>query len=682
MSLLQPWVLAALPAVLLPVIIHLINQRRHRSVPWGAMMFLVSARRMHKGMARLRYVLIMLLRMLAIGLLLFAAGRPLASGRLGGMGLSRPDATVVILDRSASMEAQDLVTGESRRSTALGKLADLLEQRGFGSQLVLIDSATEEPQELEEPASLLDLPQTGGTATSADVPALLESALAVLDAGEAGRADVWICSDLAENDWDANGGRWASLRQSFAALPGVQHYLLSYPERSLDNVSVRVENVRRRQVGNRAELVLDLQLLSSGKVTDEAGVARTVPVEVDVSGLRSVVELTLDRGGANLRGHRIELDAEQLSGWGVVRIPGDANPIDNEFYFTFAEPPVRHSTVVTGDAQAGRSFRRVLATPSEEGVEHGVTVLAPGEAGQLDWEGSGLIVWHAPLPEGLLAEQLEAFVDSGRALVLFPPVDSPAVGAQAELLGARWGEWKALEGSDQELGSWRGDADLLRHDRSGEALPLSELRTRRHRSIETSGSSTVLARLSTGAPLLVRLASDRGAVYLAGTLPGTRFSSLERDAVAFYVMLQRAVELGSRALAPAFQLDAQASVLEEASEWEVLAPLEGGPSLSQRGLLAGVYRRGERLAGVNRSLEEDSSLCVAPESVDELFEGLTFQRIEDEVGDDSSLASEIWRLFLLLMALALVGEACLCLPEKEEEPATGLLERSTRRFAR
>ena len=66
MSFLQPLLLAALPLVTLPIIIHLINQRRYQTVQWAAMMFLLAANRMSRGYARLRQWLIMAFRMLAI----------------------------------------------------------------------------------------------------------------------------------------------------------------------------------------------------------------------------------------------------------------------------------------------------------------------------------------------------------------------------------------------------------------------------------------------------------------------------------------------------------------------------------------------------------------------------------------------------------------------------------------
>ena len=66
MMFLQPWVLFGLPIVLLPIAIHLLNQRRHRPIDWGAMHFLRQASRMHQGAARIRYWLILLLRLLAV----------------------------------------------------------------------------------------------------------------------------------------------------------------------------------------------------------------------------------------------------------------------------------------------------------------------------------------------------------------------------------------------------------------------------------------------------------------------------------------------------------------------------------------------------------------------------------------------------------------------------------------
>ena len=657
MSFLQPLALLALPVMALPILIHLVNQRRHRTVNWAAMMFLVTAKRMNKGMARLRHLLILLARMLAVAALVFAVSRPLAGGWLSGVGMGKRDATLVLLDRSASMEARDLQTGESKRSTALDKLVPLLEQGGYGAHLVLVDSATGQALEVDSPKALLDLPTTQATATSADIPGMFQSAAAYLKANNTGRADIWVCSDLSRNDWDPDGGRWSALRQEFSALEGVHHFLLSYADPPERNLSVRVENVRRHVRAGDAELTLDVIVRAEGR----DAVAGKVPVEFEVNGVRSVVQVELDAQGASLQGHRIPIDARIASGWGSVGLPADANPADNRFYFVFSDPEAQAATVVSDDSRIAESFRRALAIPTEPSQRRRVDVVPPSRVSEVDWEGAGLLVWHAPLPDGVVAEEIKSFVESGRVVVFFPPGGSD----DGEIFASSWGDWQRPGQEQAEVSWWRGNADLLANVGSGDALPLDEMRTYQYRPI--AGPGTALARLGDDQSLLTRLGSANGGVYFCGTLPTPQFSSLERDGVVFYVMMQRALAEGSRSLAPASQRDADASVLTDRDPWEPVAPTEDTPTLSQRGLHASVYRSEEYWTAVNRSLAEDRAGPSSVATIDELFDGLPYRRIDAAVGDAAALTSEIWRAFLIAMAVALLLEAALSLPGRKAE---------------
>src|SRR5579871_2814337 len=102
MTFLQPFLLIGLPLVTLPILIHLINQRRYQTIRWAAMLFLLAANRMSRGYAKLRQFLILLFRMAAIAGLILAISRPLASGWLGRAAGGRPDTTIILLDRSRS----------------------------------------------------------------------------------------------------------------------------------------------------------------------------------------------------------------------------------------------------------------------------------------------------------------------------------------------------------------------------------------------------------------------------------------------------------------------------------------------------------------------------------------------------------------------------------------------------
>ena len=162
--------------------------------------------------------------------------------------------------------------------------------------------------------------------------------------------------------------------------------------------------------------------------------------------------------------------------------------------------------------------------------------------------------------------------------------------------------------------------------------------------------------------------TDRGAVYFCSTLPTAQFSSLEREGVTFYVILQRALDQGCHALAVASQRDAGPDVLADRNAWELVAPVDNSHAplhlSSQRGLHAGVYRDGAYWTAVNRSQIEDSATVVAIETVDALFDGMSYRRIDVDVGDTSALASELWRIFLFAMIVALLVEAALSLPSR------------------
>ena len=263
--------------------------------------------------------------------------------------------------------------------------------------------------------------------------------------------------------------------------------------------------------------------------------------------------MELDTLGASLQGHRIPIDGKLNSGWGAVSLPGDANPLDNRFFFVFSEPPVRKAVVVSDDAKIGEAFRRALAIPMDVRLRHRVDVMPVNRVAEIDWESTALLVWQGS--RYLMAWLPNRFYISSTADVSSCSSRRGPGSAGEQLFDSHWGDWQS-SGSDtvSKLSWWRGDADLLAHVESGNALPLNELRTYRYRTLESRG--TPLARFDDDAALLTRVATDRGAVYFCSTLPTAQFSSLERDGIVFYVVLQRALTQGSLALTVASQRDA------------------------------------------------------------------------------------------------------------------------------
>ena len=83
MLFLNPLLLWGLLAAAIPIAIHLLNRHRHKTIQWAAMQFLLKATRESRGKKKLRHILILTCRALAIAALVFAAARPIVSGLIG-----------------------------------------------------------------------------------------------------------------------------------------------------------------------------------------------------------------------------------------------------------------------------------------------------------------------------------------------------------------------------------------------------------------------------------------------------------------------------------------------------------------------------------------------------------------------------------------------------------------------
>ena len=185
------WLLAFLPFIALPIIIHLMNQRRFQTMEWGAMIFLLAANKMARGFARVRRWLILAMRAIVVAGLVFTLGRPLASGWLGLAAGNSTDTTIVLMDRSPSMSAMDSGNVSSKLASGRQQLGEALDKLN-SKHWVLIDSATSKPSELGSSSDLMSAANAEPAGASADLPTMMQAALEYVQKNQTGRTDIWI----------------------------------------------------------------------------------------------------------------------------------------------------------------------------------------------------------------------------------------------------------------------------------------------------------------------------------------------------------------------------------------------------------------------------------------------------------------------------------------------------------
>lgn len=648
MLFLSPALLWFLAAASVPIAIHLINRRRHKTVRWAAMQFLLKAARQSRGKKKLRNILILACRALAIAALALAAARPIVSGLLGWGGGSI-DTVVLLLDRSASMETKPGDGLDSRRQIVLQKVREAMADLG-AARLVLIDSATSQPQEVPSPDILADLSAAAATDSAADFPALLTRAAEFL-AETPGRSEVWLASDLQATNWHPEDERWAAARANLAALPQKPALrVLAITGPGAPNASVRLLAARR----SGDELLLDVEVLRSG----EARGTTTLPLTTHLGGTRTTETLTIP-GQALRFQKRVALPAGSDTGHGYLSIPADGNVRDNAAFFAYGPARPVQSLVVAAPGETADYLALAAAPPGVGKLS--TRRVDPGKAATAITADLAAILWAAPLPAGNTADAVQQFLTSGGQVLFLAP------GGPSDITFNHL-KWSAPTeppaGKFFILKDWNhGDGPL----RDGiEGTPLAAHRLKAIRRQIPLGEASPLARWEDGEPAITRRIVERGTVWSLGSVPDYTWSNLG-DADVLLPAVQRIITAGTDRFDASY-LTTVGAAASRLLPGETRTRLDdyGTPDPANAGQEAGVFRLGDRLLAVNRPPQEDSLEILSREALDAALDG-THYTLLDQAGQasDPSLARDVWRAFLVAVLLFLISEAILCLPKSE-----------------
>ncbi|HTL52892.1 MAG TPA: BatA domain-containing protein, partial [Planctomycetota bacterium] len=96
-----------LGAVAIPILIHLLNRQRYRTVEWAAMEFLLKAIKKNARKLQLRDIILMLIRAAAVLCFVLALMRPVVCSYATGGLFGRDTVRIVVVDISGSMDAND-----------------------------------------------------------------------------------------------------------------------------------------------------------------------------------------------------------------------------------------------------------------------------------------------------------------------------------------------------------------------------------------------------------------------------------------------------------------------------------------------------------------------------------------------------------------------------------------------
>lgn len=663
MTFLNQPILWLLFAAAIPIIIHLLNRRRHRTVKWAAMSFILKATRESRGKKKLKHLIILTARTLALAALVIAIAQPLVGGFLGWGG-SKLDTVVLVLDRSLSMESETGLDGISKREEAISQVQSTLKELG-NPTLILIDSASGDTQEIQDPETLSIISQAAASDTKADIPSLVDSAVNHVLANSTGKTEIWVASDLQGTNWQADSTRWEMVQSGVAnskQKPKIR--VLALTAKQPDNKSVSINEVKRR--GNT--ILLDFNI-SRVDATKEA----LIDASIFLNGNEYKVEkYSLDGQTITLQ-ESLDLTNEPISGFGYISITPDGNNRDNNAFFAYGEATPSNTLIVSEGGESTDSLEKASALP---GFEHqNAEIIEPHQLDSGKLQKTSMVVWQAPLPKDNDASILSRYIEQGGSVIFFPPSED----SENQFLGISWGEMQeSNRGEYFIISEWNEEEGPQRNYNNGENVPLEQLHAIQRRQI--LGDISHLASWDNSSTAMGRVIEGQGTAYFINTLPDRRWSDLDTGGIIVPVF-QNMLELGNKRFGSSYfsetgrnspiASDANEiiSVIDNSSVNERYSIQKDGVD-SQPLYLAGVKRIGERILATNRPESEDDWTVLQEKELDTIFKDTDYSLFSNSGEESASTAERIWQLFLIAALIFLIIEAILCLNKKTKTVKT------------
>lgn len=121
MNFLNPFVLLGLAAAGIPLLLHLLNLRKLRTIEFSSLRFLIELQQTRVRKLKLQQILLLILRTLIVVFAVMAFARPTIQSNLPLLGSEAHASVVILVDNSASMEAADQQGQRFRQAQAAAR---------------------------------------------------------------------------------------------------------------------------------------------------------------------------------------------------------------------------------------------------------------------------------------------------------------------------------------------------------------------------------------------------------------------------------------------------------------------------------------------------------------------------------------------------------------------------------
>ncbi len=517
--------LAALAAMALPVIIHILNRRRVKKIRFSSLEFIAELNKRRMSKINLRRWIILLLRTLAVLCLVLAFARPtIRSTAPLFMPGDTPQHIVICLDVSYSMGAEQEKGTAFTAAQALARQVvdecqgnDLLNVVAFSTRAdVAFEAGTRNKQVIKNAIDELDVSGEGTSTRGA-----VEAAADLIARSDVATGEIYVISDFRE--------------------PGDSLCAVDLPENTrliiLPVYREAIDNVSIDQVFTPRKLIRPGEVVRVGVAVTNHSHERPVafPLELFIGGKRKAEKIVSLSPASSATVTFIASMNKRGSYRCRVAKTRDRLPIDDDRFFVMdvsAEVPVTlirgRKYAEDGDTEPTAAYFFVDKALNPRGSSEGefsIDLIDQNDLTVASLPSRGVVVWTDPQRmDARRFDLLKRHIHRGGSMVVFLGSDRGAFwrdGAFSRYLGIQNASVKANGASADAVGfaSFAGAHPIFAIFNKEELELFSRSRTRRHVSAALVSADSILAYLDSGDPGIWECRRGQGRIIVFAAAP-------------------------------------------------------------------------------------------------------------------------------------------------------------------
>ncbi len=700
MNFINPFLLLFAAAASIPLLLHLFNKQRVKIIEFSTVKYLVSLQKTRMRQIKIRQILLLILRTLALLAIAFAFARPTTEGGyLPALGGKTTTTAVILLDISGSSNSETNSGSFFERSVE--KANAILGNFTEKEKVVIVAFASTVLYDSGEPTSdferLNQLLRNISPASAEAVPSEgFARAFTLLKEATDPNLEIYLISDFQGDAW-----RNYEFDLFQTERMDVKLFVASTASDDVDNVDAE-------------QVTFPNQIITAGRAFTLLGEIQnqktSEPAEALVSleiNDRKVAQTDLSippSGSGKVSFNYTPSEAGFL--YGNIAIDDDDLLADNRSYFAMRIPSGSKIALISDDDQEAFFLRNALAPSQSENLAKDVTLLGALQASTVNLReyDAAIVNVKGRLPQALVSTLTNYVNSGGAALFMMRPdldfadfsdrIASPLFGLQAleapPVLSTASGKYL--------LNNFDFAHPLFSPYKQFTADKLPEAEFIGHYRTKESAKSTVLARFSDNAPAILEATIGKGKALLYTFSLNESYSDIVFRPL-LVIMLNRSVEYlvseplnqrenlvaGSEITRELGPQDARQFVLvsPKGDTTNVSAAIRAGAVVFDLGRLqqTGVYQilgdgRTVDAFAVNFPASESVPTYSDPEQVGARIAGTKVIILDYDANPAESISAarfgtELWKLFLLFGFIFLLIEMAVAYSARTGEVNTG-----------